>query len=257
MSDALINDQSAQHTFVDDLESTVYILMWMTLVYSSIDQPAQARLFLSNTLDPQPFGGQGGHAKSDFLKGRSILKYPFPGRDALHNLIDKLADMFSVRYSTLSESEKVTSRFLKDLAENDPALRAAYEKSPEHFRNKKFEQLSSHDAAIDLFNTALRDRTMWPTNDAAEKQDFAFSKLNAEVTEKTNFDASTTLVLGMSVEESDSDTESEHNTESDRGTVRNLFRNINEPHGLDEGDDTDDTWSDVDNTIDMDDKTDF
>jgi hypothetical protein len=260
MSDALINNPNAQHSFVDDLESTVYILMWMTLMYSSINEPAQARLFLSNTLDPQPFEGKGGHAKSDFLKGRTLLsKYKFPGRDALHNLIDRLADMLSVRYSTLSEEDKSTSDTLKQLLERNPGsleLQSLYDKSPEQLANKKREQLLSHDAAINLFNAALRDQTIWPTNDAPEKQDFALPKLNAEVTEKTNFDPSMTLVLGVSEKETDCD--AEHDTASDRSTVRNLFGNVDKPHGLDEVDNTGGVdWSDADSSVDMDDGMDF
>ena len=60
MSSALINNPAAIHTFVDDLESTVYILLWMTLVFSSTDaSPAQAKLFLNSVLDPHPIDGQG------------------------------------------------------------------------------------------------------------------------------------------------------------------------------------------------------
>lgn len=237
MSNALINNQTAPHTFVDDLESTVYILMWMTLVYSSINQPAQAKLFLSNTLDPQPVQGQGGLAKSDFLIGRSFLtQYSFPKRDALHNLIDKLADMLSVRYSTVTADDGEIHKLLKKMVDHDPSsveLRQAYEQSKEHAKERKCAQLQSHDAAIKLFDIALKDASEWPTNDAAEKQDFAFPKLNASVTEKTNFDASATLVLEMSVEETERDmVESDHDTESDCDTVRNLFGSIDKPHGL-------------------------
>src|SRR5277367_5876553 len=104
MSNALINNLARTHTFVDDLESAIYILMWRTLMYSSINEPTQARLFLLHTLDPQPLGGEGGHAKADFLIGKSFLNhYRFPERDALHKLVDNLADIFTVHYSVISE----------------------------------------------------------------------------------------------------------------------------------------------------------
>lgn len=250
MSNALINDPAATHTFVDDLESTVYILMWMTLAYSSINEPTQAKLFLSNTLDPQPVQGQGGLAKSDFLKGRSFLnQYSFPGRGALHNLVDKLADMLSIRYTTLTDKDKEISERLKKMAEDQPDsidAQRAYEDSPVEEAKIKRAQLHSHDAAIVLFDTALEDPSMWPSNDAAEKQNFAHSKLDAEIREKTDFDPS--LTVGVIMGETNHDTDSDHESHD---TVRNLFGVIDKPHGDSDWGETDSMdCSDVDEAID-------
>lgn len=233
MSSALINNPATNHTFIDDLESTVYILLWMTLVYSSTDASlTQAKLFLNNVLDPHPIDGQGGHVKTDFLVARTFLtSYKFPNRPKLHGLIHDLAELISIRYiKGLSSEDQVLSDKLKSLADLCPGsqeVRTVYESSPENVYFKKRSKLESHNAFIDLFNEALQDPSQWPTNDAPVKQNFPAENLPA-ITEKT---ISMTLL--------NEDYPSDHDTDTDH-TVHNLFGNIDrgvEVHEDDEDDD--------------------
>jgi hypothetical protein len=46
--------EGAQHDFRDDLESSVYVLLWMVLMYSAISDKALALLTLRGILNPQP-----------------------------------------------------------------------------------------------------------------------------------------------------------------------------------------------------------
>ena len=73
MSAGLISQKSVQHDFRDDLESSIYILLWMTLMFSEVSNNAIVPTFLSNVLDPRPYSNNGSHGKMDFLCGRTFL----------------------------------------------------------------------------------------------------------------------------------------------------------------------------------------
>ena len=79
MSARLIGQMNGSHDLRDDLESSLYILLWMALMFSKCSNPGQVPLFLSRVLDPQPHGSIGGYGKADFLKGKTFLaqvKFP-------------------------------------------------------------------------------------------------------------------------------------------------------------------------------------
>jgi len=89
MSARLVARLDGVHSFQDDLESTIYVLLWMILMYSETSNRDQVPTFLSGVLDPQPHGESGGFSKADFLKARTFLQqFKFPGQHALHHLVD-------------------------------------------------------------------------------------------------------------------------------------------------------------------------
>jgi hypothetical protein len=165
MSCKLITKTNWCHGFVDDLESTIYVLLWVTLVYGGCSQEADALLFMQNVLDPQPICGIGGYSKADFLKGRSFLVHvTLPGRGQLVKLLLSLAFLFAVRYE--NDNTRASDHlfgFLSDVEQ----VPAGYE-----LRMKK---LVDHEATITMFDEALADRSQWPSDDKAVKQ-AAFSK---------------------------------------------------------------------------------
>jgi hypothetical protein len=167
MSCKLISKTNWCHGFVDDLESTIYVLLWVTLVYGKCPQKAEARLFMRNVLDPQPICGVGGYSKADFLIGKSFLKsVKLPGRDQLVKLLLSLAFLFAVRYET-NENDIMASSHLFGSLSGVEQVPAGHE-----LRMKK---LVDHEATITIFNEALADRSQWPLDDKAVKQ-AAFSK---------------------------------------------------------------------------------
>jgi hypothetical protein len=90
-----------KHDLQDDLESSIYILLWMALMFSESSDISQVPSFMEHVIDPQPHGNIGGFGKVDFLQARTFLKaVKFSHRPALDELIDQLAIMFSARYET-------------------------------------------------------------------------------------------------------------------------------------------------------------
>jgi hypothetical protein len=171
-----MNGVHTTHTLQDDLESSIYVLIWMTLMYSETSDKSQVPSFLSGVLDPKPFGPTGSYGKADFLKARTFLqRVKFPGRAALHNLITQLAELFAVRY----EDEPTKSQYdvadflLKNVTNSPDALefQRAYEETPAFLYHRRMEHLSGYQYTISLFQDALRDRASWPVDDFAVKQD--------------------------------------------------------------------------------------
>lgn len=172
MSARLIAHMVGSHDFRDDLESSIYVLLWVVLMYSECSDRAQVPSFLSSVLDPQPHGSIGGYGKADFLKGKTFLsQVKFSCRPALDTLLDRLADLFAVRYELApTKGDRADSDKLRARVDSDPYLRSLYCESRTVVYDRRIRELSSHDATIALFETALSDRSQWPANDRAEKQ---------------------------------------------------------------------------------------
>ena len=116
----------------------------------------------------------GGLSKADFLQGKSFLKQvSFPNRPALHNLVDKLAGLFAVRYEGAPEID-ARQRFQQVLsqAQDQPEQRDfLYEVSDVAWYDLRMDMLKGHQATIELFDKALACRSQWPDADGAVKQD--------------------------------------------------------------------------------------
>ena len=70
-----MNGKHTTHTLQDDLESSIYVLMWMTLMYSETSDKSQVPSFLSGVLNPTPYGVTGGFSKADFLKAQTFSHF--------------------------------------------------------------------------------------------------------------------------------------------------------------------------------------
>jgi hypothetical protein len=111
---------------MDDLESSIYVLLWMALTFLECFDRTQVPSFMEHVIDPQPQGNTSGFKKVDFLQARAFLKaVKFPHWPAIDNPIDQLAIMFSVRYETKPDDCKKThAKKLLDLSAQDVLLRS-------------------------------------------------------------------------------------------------------------------------------------
>jgi hypothetical protein len=107
MSARLIGNMEGQHVLMDDLESSIYVLLWTALTFSECSDRAQVPSFMEHIINPQRHGNTGSFGKVDFLQARTFLKaVKFPHQPALDNLINQLAIMFLVRYKTKPDDRK-------------------------------------------------------------------------------------------------------------------------------------------------------
>ena len=78
MAADLVEDPTICQTFVHDIESTFFLLLWMSIrfVKSSWDE-AHCSNFINSIFQPQVFGGSGGSTKVMFMqsKGLELLKF--------------------------------------------------------------------------------------------------------------------------------------------------------------------------------------
>jgi hypothetical protein len=196
MSGKLIFRDDSPHDFRDDLESTIYILLWVALMYSRCSDGEKAVGFLDTVLDPQPRHGHTTYTtKPDFLMGRAFLnKVKFPDRPCLDQLLADLALLFSVRYEPTPTRELIkTAEELLAGVEPGSTLLPFLEEHHTVIYVRGWEGLASHRGTIGFFNEALRDRSQWPLNDRAEKQDLRTQdRLSSERRVKTTW--SSTLV---------------------------------------------------------------
>lgn len=165
MSCKLISQPVWQHDFRDDLESSIYVLLWVMFMYSTCSQPNQAIPFLDNVLDPQPHAKGTGYTKSDFLRGRTLLEeVKFTGRPKFDDLLVSLAKLFASRYESIVPKDKLPPKTPESL--DDRNMIKAKNVVIRRMTNK----LENHDATIQYFNDALEDRLQWPAADGAVDQ---------------------------------------------------------------------------------------
>ena len=171
MSASLVMNNEAPHTFVDDLESVLYVIIWLALMYSSSSMTVEQRTaFVQGILDPKQYSGTGGTTKADFLKGRTVLQnIIFLDRPLLPGLLLNLATLFAVRYEMLPT--------------NNPAMMAVLQI---HYQQRT-EQLESHEYVIKLISDTIQDPQLWPTNDAAVQQSLLYPHATKKRT-KTLYD---------------------------------------------------------------------
>ena len=161
-----------QHTFQDDLESSIYILLWTILMYLTCTPEEFIPFFLTNVLDPQPCRKSTGFsfAKADFLRAQMLLdRITFPNEAIFHDLTINLANLFATRYIPWDIEGSEVKKF--------------------------WELFKSHDYTIHLFDQALLYHSMWPLNNAAVRQHYDMGHLSRTSPQiKTNWDTGVTFL---------------------------------------------------------------
>ncbi|KIK28356.1 hypothetical protein PISMIDRAFT_7797 [Pisolithus microcarpus 441] len=99
--------------FVDDLELSLYILLWMALmnIPSGFKSDTSCSAFIAQTFNEV----SGGMAKEFFLLKQEVLKMEqplFPNYNALNSLLKALADTFRSCYAEPPESNANIIDFL-------------------------------------------------------------------------------------------------------------------------------------------------
>ena len=163
MSTTLVKSKEAPHTFIDDLESIFYVILWLSVMYSpNSSSPAERTAFMKLVLDPEQFDGMGGTAKADFLQAHtSLQQIKCHNYSQLQTLLMKLATSFSVRYE-----DKPTKDDL-DMLTTFGAPQTYKERLPAWNYEKCSRDLESHSHIIKVITEHLQDPNEWPDNDPA------------------------------------------------------------------------------------------
>lgn len=189
MSAALVARLDTPQCLMDELESTIWVILWVAIMYSPCSDIRAIPPFLDHTLDPQVKYQDSYTGKSDFLVGRALFrKVKFIGRPALDKLVKDLAVLFAARYQLLEResperspeeefSHKRDEQYLaeiKDWLVRDPAAefaQHALECNPLHQIQTAARNLETHTHTIAIFDAAITDLSQCVSDPPAAKQD--------------------------------------------------------------------------------------
>jgi len=178
MAADLVMDQTIDHTFVHDLESAFYMVLWlsMRLLPNSWSPSARGHV-MAELFDPPSEGPDGAHSKRNWMatsyarlcgtdshRLNSAGPFEIANNEVLPDLILTLCSFFEARHKDISAMRR------KRIPYSPPAQRptetnATYQK----------EMLShlDHEEIIKVFDSSLnvgKDDGQWPEEEPATKQ---------------------------------------------------------------------------------------
>ena len=102
MSAALVGQLDVSQCLQDDLESSLYVLLWMGIMYSPCNDTKSLAAFLDHCLDPLVQPNTCFTGKADFILGRTLLSnIQFIGCPGLLQLLEELTKLFGACYKLL------------------------------------------------------------------------------------------------------------------------------------------------------------
>ena len=163
MSVALVKNKEAPHTFINDLESIFYVILWFLVMYSPNSlSPAECTAFIKSVLDPEQFDGMGGTAEADFLQVHTTLwQIKFHNHSQLQPLLMKLATSLLVHYEDEPTKDDL------DMLATFNGLQIYKEQLPAWNYEKCSRDLESHSHILKVITEHLQDPNEWPDNDPA------------------------------------------------------------------------------------------
>ena len=185
MAADLIQDSSIPHTFVHDLESVFWVLIWVVVSYMPTTwDNGEHSSFLKETMCPKVYGTRGGTRKKDFILAKQFP--PVRNVDAVTRLLFVLSHLLAPRHYvdlkiSLPNYALTTIDVDVTMSQNDDSEKNSKEDPNEEKPNvsPKTEEpsgaemfpdgLRDHSMIIGLFYGALDD-SPWPLNDAADPQ---------------------------------------------------------------------------------------
>ncbi|KAI9454523.1 hypothetical protein F5148DRAFT_1288603 [Russula earlei] len=164
MAADLIENSSIRQTFVHDLESAFWVMLWVTISHLPSSWEASRRSsFLDNIMNPRVCGNSGGPGKAAMLR----------------NPLGRLKLGFHQHLATLLESLRMVlaSRYVEKAPISvDPIILDEFgtpEKKPS-LDEKLMAKLNNHKFILELFESAL-GKDGWPEDDAAEQLEILVS----------------------------------------------------------------------------------
>ncbi|KAG1878998.1 hypothetical protein F4604DRAFT_1923685 [Suillus subluteus] len=171
MSAYLTAQIHAVHTVADDLESSLYVLLWTALKFTVTTLDIVDRTLLMT----QVFDG--GSSKEGWLFSRTNLpRNAFVGRKSLDDLVDELCVFFSHRNSKVTAKAIATLEALQLELEAESAVKGRLYMAVQAFRDETvaykkemgMKLVHSHDAVIKLYDKYLQ-APGWPEDPAVEQ----------------------------------------------------------------------------------------
>lgn len=179
MAADLVQHSNIIHTFVHDLESAFWVILWLAFSHMSNSWSTEDRSsFLNETMSPRVYGDSGGRGKCFFLRDpHSLSDFSITNNTILTDLLLSLKKTFSVRYRPRpsTSSAVLDPLALKAETEGDATSPISQNTILLEEEIKEYDGLQAclqdHTVVVALVERALSS-SGWPIDDAADPQDF-------------------------------------------------------------------------------------
>jgi hypothetical protein len=166
MAADLVERSDIPQTFVHDLESFFWVLLWMVLTRVKTSWPEEViSSFIHETMNSRVYSGFGGRGKIDFLVAKVALnenRFKISGNSVLRDLLEGLQSLLAARHQ--ERPFRKSNSFVKQM--NEEQLQQAVKQYEEGL-----EKLKNHDEMISILEEALfsqKYRDTWPPGDGSE-----------------------------------------------------------------------------------------
>jgi hypothetical protein len=175
MAADLVESPHIKQTFVHDLESFFWVLLWvvLTLVKTNWDE-AETSKCISTTFSPKVFetrkGVTGVNGKKDFLESSTRLNettFEVPGNTPLTGLLIGLKSLFAAKY--VQEPKRKIHEYDPDALDGKKSRTDLEHQIAVEDYNRRKGFLNGYVTILSQFKKAVTD-TEWPDNDAASPQ---------------------------------------------------------------------------------------
>lgn len=170
MAANLVESSGIKQTFIHDLESFFWVLLWIALNYAKTTWTIEKRSsFLATTFSPDVYllpggGATGGDSKKKIMKDRNALtktdsNFDIPDNTPLRSLLRKLHQLLRVRHDPPPMPEEFDTEYDGQLLDLQVKV---YERG--------LALLNDHQAMLSQFRTILGPQNRWPADDKASLQ---------------------------------------------------------------------------------------
>ncbi|KAI9511079.1 hypothetical protein F5148DRAFT_994260 [Russula earlei] len=155
MAADLVCNPAIPQTFVHDLESAFWVLIWNAVLYMETNMNDGLRSSFLKKMSPEMFEGTGGTGKSDYM-AKGGLEFTVKNK-IVNTLLKTLKYALGARHETLEDDILEPSLYLMLSTDREKRVKAL-----------------KHEAILQYFENALKS-TGWPTDDAAIRQTLVLS----------------------------------------------------------------------------------
>jgi hypothetical protein len=167
MAADIVVSPNVVHTFIHDVESAFWVLIWMACAYLPISWDVGLRSsFMMDTMCPKIYLNTGGGSKLSFLTAGSMLD-PFTviENGIFTGFLHALQDVLRVRYLPLPKAPSAFDiKLFPELMDDVQSLEYRIEK-----HNKAMDLLKNYTYILSMFELALQSKD-WPEHDGAKLQ---------------------------------------------------------------------------------------
>ncbi|KAG2094039.1 uncharacterized protein F5147DRAFT_657282 [Suillus discolor] len=175
MSAHLVENKDATHDVEDDLESSLYVVLWVALLWTETCLTAPAwSLLMKQVFEVDELEGVGSSTKSAFLNSRTQLRGDvFIDRKPLNRLILAITELFAPWYIVVTrEQQDAYDQTCEHMEKTDTTnmtfIMNLLKANPAYKLKMDMEILKLHDKIIDVYNFHLQLEG-WPQDPPVEQ----------------------------------------------------------------------------------------